>query len=119
MIEISDRNYYVLKWESLFNNAGIKNYSNLKKYINNLFIEFKSFQEIVNKENLWQTMAVLIGIDSKLNIIYSLLNKDDLFCLKEDQILEIVEKDYLFYTKESFGFKLNEEPNFSFLFNVK
>ena len=119
MIEINDRNHYIRRWKSLFNDAGMGSHPNLMNYVDNLFIDFKFFEEIVSKENLWQTLAVLIGIDSKLNIIYSLLNKADLFGLKENQILEIVEKDYLFYTKESFGFKLNEEPNFSFLFNVK
>lgn len=88
-------------------------------YIKNLFAELEYYEKDLTKENLWRTFPKMIGIDSKLNILQSLIKVDEAVLLKETQILEIVEKDYVSYTKEAFGFKLNENPHFALLFNVK
>ncbi|TPE08091.1 hypothetical protein FJO98_00030 [Enterococcus sp. PF-2] len=119
MTEINNRKQYVLEWTTIFNTMEITQYPIIEKYVEDLFVKLELFESSVNKENLWHIFPVIIGIDSKLNILQSLLRIDGLVALNENQILEIVEKDYLFYTKESFGFRVNEKPNFSLLFNVK
>lgn len=119
MIEINDRKQYILKWCGIFNELEIDKYPVLCAYIKNLFTDLEYYEEELTKENIWLTFPKMIGIDSKLNILQSLIKVDEIFLLKETQILEIVEKDYVSYTKEAFGFKLNETPHFSLLFNVK
>lgn len=119
MVDINDRKQYILEWRSIFNELEISKYPVLGVYTKNLFDELQYYEEDLKKENIWRTFPKMIGIDSKLNILQSLIKVDETFLLKETQILEIVEKDYVSYTKEAFGFKLNETPHYSLLFNVK
>lgn len=119
MVDINDRKQYILEWRDIFNELEITKYPVLSMYIKDLFTELEYYEEDLTKENIWRIFPKMIGIDSKLNILQSLIKVDETFFLKETQILEIVEKDYVSYTKEAFGFKLNETPHFSLLFNVK
>lgn len=119
MIEINDREHYILEWRYILNDLEIGKHPILGAYIEKLFAEIEHFEARFVSESIWQIVPKLIGIDSKLNILQSLLKVDEFFSLKESQIIEIVERDYLAYTKESFGFKLSETPHFSLLFNVK
>lgn len=119
MVNINNRKQYILEWHVIFKDLDIAKYPTLVTYIKDLFLELEHFELALKNETIWQIFPKLIGIDSKLNILQSLLKVGEIVSLEETQIIDIIEKDYLAYTKESFGFKLNEQPNFSILFNVK
>ncbi|MBF0014399.1 hypothetical protein HAX42_09240 [Enterococcus casseliflavus] len=119
MVNIDDRKQYIYEWHVIFKKLEISKYPILGSYIKNLYVELEHVELVSNQETIWKVLPRVIGIDSKLNILKSLLKVAEFVSLKEVQIIEIVEKDYLDYTKEAFGFKLNEQPHFSLLFNVK
>ncbi|RHK05400.1 hypothetical protein DW084_14060 [Enterococcus casseliflavus] len=74
--------------------------------------------DTISSENFWEVFPYLLGIDARLALLGELID-----LLKDDQLglgsKELVEKDYLCYTKELCGYNLNSKTNYSLIFQVK
>ncbi|MBS7576940.1 MULTISPECIES: hypothetical protein [unclassified Enterococcus] len=90
----------------------------LKNYNLTLLKELDTLIKEISSENFWEIIPKILGIDSKLNLLnFFLLESDAVSNSKE--IIEIIEKDYLSYNKELCGYRLNETPSYSLIFDIK
>lgn len=73
----------------------------------------------INSDNFFETHAEILGIDARLQIIFSLLPKEEngiLSYLSEAEILELSRKDYPYYMRELCGFRSIESTPHSLHF---
>lgn len=91
----------------------------IKTYVENQAKIMNQAVRGLHESNFWEIIPQILGIDSKLVLLRKLLVSIDNFGLTDEQVLEIVEKDYLSYNKELCGYKLNDFTNHSLIFKVK
>lgn len=69
----------------------------------------------INGNNFFERHAEILGLDARLQILFSLVPKEEdqpLGYLTEEEILELSRKDYPYYMKELCGFRMeNRTPN--------
>ncbi|MDT2836432.1 hypothetical protein P7H50_05955 [Enterococcus durans] len=73
----------------------------------------------INSDNFFEKHAEILGIDARLQIIFSLLPKEEngiLSYLSEEEILELSRKDYPYYMRELCGVRSIESPPHSLHF---
>jgi len=69
----------------------------------------------INPKSFWHVLPEVLGIDAKLMLLIELIGFED---FPTQEILRIVEEDYLFYFKELCGYDLSMETRPSIIFNV-
>lgn len=87
----------------------------LNAYLEKQYNRLEQLTTGVLPENLWQTIAEVLGIDARLSLVTELIRYED-FSLED--ILRIVEEDYRTYYKELCGYDLKTETTPSLIFNV-
>ena len=87
----------------------------LKEYCENNLTEFGQLIESISKDNFWDVLPKIIGLDAKMNIVSELSRFDD---FSADEIIRITENDYKTYFKELCGYELSMEKKNSIIFNV-
>lgn len=87
----------------------------LKQYINHEIKQLRKLVESVTRNNFWQVIPRVLGIDAKLSILLELIRFED---FSEEDIIRITESDYKSYFKELCGYNLDTETNLSIVFNV-
>ncbi|OTP22194.1 hypothetical protein A5802_003199 [Enterococcus mundtii] len=88
---------------------------NLEKYVQKQLRLLDQLISGISEDIFWQTFPEILGIDAKLNLIAELIKCQD---LSVDDIIRIVENDYVYYFKELCGYDLNMEINHSMIFNI-
>lgn len=89
--------------------------SKAEEYLKDQVSRLDELLESVTKETFWTTFPEILGIDSKLSAFMELINYDE-FTIED--VIQLVEKDYLHYIKESCGYNLKSKPRHSLIFNV-
>lgn len=90
-------------------------YSGIQDYLNSQLALLNNLIENITKDNFWQTLPKIVGIDSKVSLVIELIRFDE---LSYRDIVGMAEKEYLSYYKELCGYSLNTDPKPSLLFNV-
>lgn len=114
MVLINDTNTYIKNFFK--NSAKLKiEADRLNGYINNLIDELEKLIEQISKDNFWEYLPKIIGIDAKLCLVNELIELDD---FSDEEIIRLIENDYKTYFKELSGHTLTEETKPSLFFNV-
>lgn len=112
-------NDYIQSWEETFR-PFFNRYVLIEIYYNQLVKKVNQLIEDVSPETFWEVFPELLGIDARLallNELVELLPDEDL-ALEPGDLINWIEKDYKFYTKELCGYKLNSKTNCSIIFQV-
>lgn len=115
MVTIRNREQYLYRFEELLNKSN-RNSNELKMYLNKQFNQFDKLIDHLSRETFWETIPVILGIDSKLVLLSELLDCEE-FSSKE--IIRLTEQDYIYYFKELCGFNLNMDTKHSIMFNIE
>lgn len=78
--------------------------------------------EEINGKNFFERHAEILGLDARLQIIFSLLpeeSNDSFNFLTEEEILELSRKDYPYYMRELCGFSSRQSVPHSLHFYCK
>lgn len=87
----------------------------LESYLENQIDLLVESVERISKNNFWEILPQILGIDAKLSLVAELIRFDD---FSEEDILRISENDYTTYFKELCGYTLNTKTKHSIVFNV-
>ncbi|WP_430611887.1 DUF7006 family protein [Enterococcus sp. DIV0876] len=87
------------------------------QYIEDMIMEFEQIVANINGQNFWRLYPILMGVDARLVLLDSLLSLPNID-LTEEELIQMVEKDYTTINKEFCGYSLNEEAHESLLFDV-
>lgn len=87
----------------------------LAKYIQKQLSLLDQLVSGITEDTFWQSFPKILGIDAKLNLIIELLSFQD---LSTDDVIRIVENDYVYYFKELCGYNLSMETKPSMIFHV-
>ncbi|MFS0946780.1 DUF7006 family protein [Enterococcus casseliflavus] len=101
-------------------NPLIINYPIIEAYSKELLTTLKILSKTISPDNFWNNLPKIVGIDSKLRILGELLDMDIAIKLelKENDVIDLVEKDFLFFNKELCGYRLNTDTKCSLIFNI-
>ncbi|WP_438266380.1 DUF7006 family protein [Enterococcus mundtii] len=108
------KNEYVAYFKNLIEMQEVGS-KNLEKYVQKQLRLLDQLISGISEDIFWQTFPEILGIDAKLNLIAELIKCQD---LSVDDIIRIVENDYVYYFKELCGYDLNMEINHSMIFNI-
>lgn len=87
----------------------------LEVYCEKHLTEFGQLIESISKDNFWEVLPKILGLDAKMNLVLELSRFDD---FSADEIIRITENDYKTYFKEICGYDLSVEKKNSIVFNV-
>lgn len=110
---------YLDSWEKNLR-PFFKQYVIIEDYYNQLVIQMERLIASISAETFWKVFPKLIGIDSRLALLNELVEllKDDNLSLEPEELINWIEKDYKYYTKELCGYNLISETNCSLIFQV-
>lgn len=91
----------------------------VKIYIENQIQKLQILIEELSYEDFWISIPLVLGIDSKLVLLQELFSFKEDFGFTEEEVLKIVEQDYLYYNKELCGYQLNDKTRHSIIFRIK
>ena len=69
----------------------------------------------ISQENFWEVFPQILGIDSRLSIIFDLIKFDE---FSSGEIISLAEKDYKNYYKELCGYSRGDQSYHTIIFNV-
>ncbi|WP_429975009.1 DUF7006 family protein [Enterococcus sp. DIV0840c] len=87
----------------------------LEFYLDKQIERMDSLLSQVSKDNFFEILPVLLGIDSRLALLVEMIKYED---FSNDSIIEIIEKDYVSYVKELCGYDLKTKTKHSLIFNI-
>lgn len=105
---------YLLGFEELFGDKN-KGSEELELYFNKQINYLDLLLNELTKENFWQIIPKIMGIDSKLVLLTEMIPFED---FSNSSIIRIIENDYPNYYKELCGYNINTEAKHSLIFNV-
>lgn len=108
------KNEYVDYFKNFIEMQGVVG-KDLEKYAQKQFRLLDQLISEISEATFWQTFPEILGIDAKLNLIAELIKCQD---LSVDDIIRIVENDYVYYFKELCGYDLNMDTSPSMIFNI-
>lgn len=114
MTNFTTKNDYLEQQRKMFDQAG-KEREELIGYLDVQFLRLNQLTEMISNETFWTVFPEVLGIDAKLVLLSELISSDD---LTNEEILRMVEKDYLYYFKELCGYSLEMDSMPSMIFNV-
>lgn len=114
MILFRTRNDYIRGFQAVFNQKMMQTEEGTV-YVNNLIHQLDYLIENITKENFWELLPQILGIDAKLMLLNDLMKFDD---YPIEEIIRITENDYPYYLKEFCGYDLNTEAKHSLVFNI-
>jgi hypothetical protein len=88
----------------------------LTSYVEKQLTLLDQLVQTISPETFWAITPDILGVDAKLVLVTEMMRFDD---FSDDEIIRIVENDYLFYLKELCGYNLGTEPKHSLVFNVR
>lgn len=92
------------------------NYPQVNNYIETIMETLNSTIVGLNENNFWEYFSIILGCDSKLAMINSLIKIDT---IPESELINLVKSEYKSFNKENAGYLLNEDPHESLIFYVK
>lgn len=105
---------YLENFQQLLDQAGDERMG-LQEYLNGQIDRLTHLTQQISQETFWQVFPEILGIDAKLNLLTELIVFDD---FTNEELLRIVETDYLTYFKELCGYDLKTNPKPSMIFQV-
>ena len=118
MQKISDSKQYFLLMERNLNELGIKEYPTLMNYFLAIKEKFLEYEKNTTPETFFYTLSKVLRLDAKLVLLGEEMKYIDQYGLTELEILNQIEKDSEHINKEMCGYKVNEEPHISLIFNT-
>ncbi len=106
-------------YEHLFKCVEVDISRQLLEYKNDLLCKLKAQITMISEDNFWETLPVIIGLDSKLILLMELLKLAREMGLSDNELIHLVERDYIHHNKELCGYRLNEPASPSLIFNAK
>lgn len=91
-------------------------YPQLNEYIETIMETLNNTILSLNDSNFWDYFSIILGCDSKLAMINSLLKVDS---LSESELIKLVMTEYKIFNQENSGYLLNEVPHESLIFYVR
>ncbi len=88
-------------------------------YLLDLQDQFSQLLSQITNKNFWDYLPKILAIDSKFALLEDLLKLDLEVRIKGQELIELVEKDYLTYNKENCGYKINEDCSNSMIFYIE
>lgn len=114
MILFRTRDDYVRGFQAELNQTR-KQTEEVTVYIHHQLRQLDYLVESISKENFWEVLPQVIGIDAKLMMISDLMELDNL-SMKE--VIRITENEYHYYLKELCGYSLTTSTKHSIVFNI-
>lgn len=105
----------------------IKKYSLVEKHpllceeVSSICKVIKEKIKQINDSNFFEVHPEILGLDARLQVIFSLLPKKEdalTYDLSDEEIIDLSKNDYKCFIKELSGFKLTEETPNSLYFMV-
>lgn len=118
MQKISNSEQYFLLMERNLNELGIQKYPILTNYFLSIKDKFLEYEKNNTPETFFATLSKVLRLDAKLVLLVEEMKYIDQYGLTELEILNQIEKDSEHINKEMCGYKVNEEPHISLLFNT-
>lgn len=87
----------------------------IEEYCEKNLTEYGQLIESISKNNFWEVLPKILGLDAKMNLISELSNLED---FSANEIIRITENDYKTYFKELCGYDLSVEKKNSIVFTV-
>lgn len=84
-------------------------------YLNAQFSELELLIENISQETFWHVFPKILGVDAKLSLLTELSPFED---FSKEEIIRIIEMDYLNYFKELCGYDLKMRTKPSLIFNI-
>lgn len=92
------------------------NYPQVNAYVETTMEKLNSVILGLNGSNFWDYFPIILGCDSKLAMINSLLKIE---MISESELIKLVKSEYESFNKENAGYLLNEISHESLIFYVK
>lgn len=118
MQKISDSKQYFLLMERNLNELGIKKYPTLMNYFLSIKEKFLEYEKNTTPETFFYILSKVLRLDAKLVLLGEEMKYIDQYGLTELEIINQIEKDSEHINKEMCGYKVNEEPHISLIFNT-
>lgn len=87
----------------------------LEEYCEKNLTELDQLIELISKDNFWDVLPKILGLDAKMNLVSELSRFDD---FSADEIIRITENDYKTYFKDLCCYDLSIEKKKPIIFNV-
>ncbi|MEB5953195.1 DUF7006 family protein [Enterococcus innesii] len=113
MLPMTEEEYKNFSKESICKESRYE--SELKAYLDEQFNKLDQLISIISKENFWELIPEILGVDAKISLIIEMSRIED---FSKNEIIRITENDYRGYFKELCGYTLNMETGSSLIFNV-
>jgi hypothetical protein len=94
-----------------------KFYPEVELFMIEIFGNFEQTLQKINGNNFWKLYPELLGYDSQLVMITSLLSYAQ-NSTSESDLINLIQTDYKTFNKENYGFLLNEKEYGSLIFCV-
>lgn len=88
----------------------------IKNFLDSLANDLYDRTNMVSNENFWEVLSICVQIDSKIALIKQLINVNDLLELSEDEIVNLVNKEFILFNHENAGYTINEDSHRSLIF---
>jgi len=93
----------------------------LLEYFNRLKIQAETLIENIHSDNFFENLSYLIGIDRKLQLLFSFLNPKDFRIVDYDaeKLIDLVEEDYQVYHHEQLSLEAYPLNKYSLLYEIR
>lgn len=119
MQNIKNSDQYFRLIEQSLNELGIQRYPKLRSYFLSIRRDFYECEKRANPvEPFFSTLSKVLHLDSKLVLLGDSIKWIDYFGLNQEEIIQQIEKDSQTFNKELCGYKVDEKPHLSLLFNA-
>lgn len=115
MTEFLTTEAYLKRFQNAFEAAEKRENKDLQVYLQTQTQRLEILIAQITPKNFWQVLPEVLGIDAKLGLVVELIAFED---FSNEEIIQVVEKDYRTYFKELCGYDLSMEPKHSMIFNV-
>lgn len=114
---VSSDDYFRLMKERL-DKLDIQNYPDLLHYFYKIKEDFYHYVNKSNPENFFLILSHVLRLDAKLVLLGQELEFIENYGLEQNEIIEIIERDSKYFNKEQCGYRVNEKPYLSLIFNA-
>lgn len=118
MQKISSSQQYFLMMERNLNELGIQQYPILMNYFLSIKDNFLECEKNSTPETFFDALSEALRLDAKLVLLAEEMKFIDQYGLIQSEILTQIEKDSEHINKEMCGYKVNQEPHISLIFNT-
>lgn len=118
MFFLNETHYFDYFYEKI-NDCRIRGELKIATELQDVCDELKLKIEHITKENFFEELSAILGLDARLQIILELISFSSYeICLSEEEIIKISRSDYRFFLKDLIGVSKDKSVPHSLLFSV-